>query len=72
MQRNKKEFIAELIKDAQDSIWKYELAISYNEQHPKHKTESEAKEQIEAAKLAMEKDIVYLAFLREQYKEFAD
>lgn len=66
-QRIKKEFITELIKDAQDSIWKNELAVAYNEQHP-NENKSKSIEQIGAAKLAMEKDIVYLAFLREQLK----
>lgn len=68
-QRNKKEFITELIKEAQDNIWKNELAISYNEKHP-NDNKSKSIEQIAAAKLAMEKDIVYLAFLREEIKQY--
>lgn len=68
-QRTKKDFIAELIKDTQDTIWKNELAVSYNEQFP-NENKGKSQEQIDAAKHAMEKDIIMLAFLREEIKSF--
>lgn len=62
MARTKKQFIKELIETAQDNIWKCELKLSYlgePESNPD-------KEQANAARLTIEKDTNYIAFLKKE------
>lgn len=56
----KQRFIEELIKTAQETIWKNELAMSYNE---KYGGNDETKRK--ACEEAIKKDNEYISFLKE-------
>jgi hypothetical protein len=60
MERTKSQYIKELIETAQDNIWKCELKIKLLGEA----TSNADKEQLNAAKLTIEKDTEYIAFLK--------
>lgn len=57
----KKDFINKLIQDAQENIWKNELAIAYKELN-----DDKSELNIEATKEHIKRDNEYIAFLQGQ------
>jgi len=66
---DKKTFIKEvLMKTAQETIWKNELALEYNEKFGEGK---DKEEKSKSAEHAIEKDKEYIAWLQEQLELLA-
>lgn len=59
----KREFIESLIKTAQESIWKNELAKDFTEKFDKSKDKAT---KIKSCEHAIQKDTEYITFLREK------